>query len=366
MKILDWYILKKILVTFFFIVALLTAILVVVDVTEKIEDFNNMSISTWQIITGWYLNFIPYLISLLSPILVFITAIFVTARLSTHTEIVAMISSGMSFRRVLIPYFMGSILIALLIFYLKNYVIPDGNKKLVDFELKYIKKEKFHFSERNVHLKIAPNLYVYLGRYDTRNNTAYKFGLNEINLDKLDQKNTPLLRKLDATRAVWDTTSNKWKIIDYKIRDLRGNKEKITQGKEMDTVLNLKPKDFQNTYKLHEKLTLTELNEYVEEMKKRGADNIEVFIVEKYERFAYPFAIIILSIIGAISAGRKSREGIGFQIAFGFVLAFIYILMITISKSFGQKGGLSPLLAVWIPNIVFTIVGFIMYKRIPK
>lgn len=357
-KILDLYIFRRYLKTFIFTVCILVAVLIVIDMTEKIEDFNRMKISAWQIFKEYYLNFIPYYANMLSPIIVFIAAVFVTANLASHTEIVAMISSGMSLKRILFPYFIASLVVAIAVFFLLNWVIPNANKVRINFENNYI-RQKFYFNKQNIHLKIAPKVYVYLMSYDNISNIGYRFTMEKF-------EGTTLEQKLESSRIVWDSTKRKWRVDDYKLRLFKDNKEMIIYARAIDTALNLRPKDFQSTYMLNEQLTLTELNEYIDQLKLRGADNIETYLVERYERFTYPFAIIILTIIGVIVSARKTREGSGLQIAFGFVLAFIYIFFIVVSRGIGQQGNLNPLLAAWLPNIVFCLVGIIMYIRIPK
>jgi len=358
-KILDQYILIKYLTTFVFVVLVLISILVVIDITEKIEDFNRMEITSWQIFTDYYLNFIPYYANMLSPLIVFISAVFVTAKLATHTEIVAMISAGISLKRLLVPYVIGSSMIAVLVFYLINWVIPVANQQRIYFENTYI-KDQFYFSERDVHIKVAPNTYAYLQSYDNINKVGSRFTLEVI--EHLD-----LRQKLESDKIIWNEAKQKWSIEEYKLRSFNEEgKENITYGRNLDTLINLKPKDFESDYMLNEQLTLPELNVFIDELKMRGADDIETYLIERYERFTYPFAIIILTVIGVIVSARKTRGGSGIKIAFGFVLAFIYILFIVLSRSIGKNGGLDPLVAAWLPNTIFSLVGLIMYYRLPK
>jgi len=358
MRILDSYIFSKYLKTFFFVVLILISVLIVIDMTEKIEDFSKMKISTWQIFIEYYLNFIPYFANMLSPIIVFIATVFVTSNLAAHTEIIAIVSSGVSLKRIMYPYFLASCILAVCVFFLINWVIPNANKIRIRFENTYI-KDKFFYSDRHVHIKIAPNVYAYLESYDNVSHIGFRFTLEKVVGLELQQK-------LECQRIVWNTDKKKWTLSDYKLRVFENGVESIIYGKGLDTLINLKPKDFESTYMLNEQLTLTELNKYIKEMQDRGADNIETYLVERYERFTYPFAIIILNVIGIVVSARKSREGQGFQIAFGFILAFIYVFFIILSRSIGQQGGISPFLAAWLPNIIFCVIGFVMYQRVPK
>lgn len=358
MKILDIYILKRYLIAYVFCVGMLVAVLLVIDFAEKIEDFAHPELTTWRIIREYYLNFIPHYANMLSPLMSFIAAVFVTAKMATHTEIIAILSSGISLKRILLPYFGGSILIALMVFYLYNYVVPAGNKVRHNFENNYV-RDKFYFTERNVHIQIAPKLYVYIESYDNIIHTGYRFTIEEI--DGLALKS-----KLEAPFIKWVKEKKRWNLPNYKKREFNGDKEKISYGNSVDTLLALKPKDFESKHKLEEQLTLTELNEYIAQSRLRGANDVEQYEIEKYKRLAYPFAIIILTCIGVVVAAKKSREGTGFQIAFGFVLAFIYILLLVISESIAAGGSIPPYVSVWIPNVLFCLMGWVMYKRVPK
>lgn len=358
MKILDLYILRRFLVTYIFTVLVLIAVLIVIDLAEKVQDFNHPDLTAWRIIKEYYINFVPYYANMLSPLIIFIAAVFVTAKMATHTEIVAIVSTGINLARIIQPFAIGSVLIALLVFYLINYVVPPANRIRNNFENNFV-RSKFYFNEKNVHIKVAPHTYVYLESYDNVSNTGYRFTMETI-------KGTDLKEKMDAPRINWNEELKKWSIPNYKVRTFQKKQQKITYGARVDTTINMKPSDFESKHRLYEQLTLTELNNYIADLKLRGADDIEIYEVERYERFAYPFSIIILTVIGVIVAARKTREGTSFQIAFGFILAFVYILLITISRSFARKGGIPPEFSAWIPNLTFCIIGFIMYRRVPK
>jgi len=358
MKLLDAYILKKFLVSFFFVVLLLISVIVIIDITERIDDFVTCGATLEEIIFNYYLNFIPYIANMLSPITIFIATVFVTARLAAHTEIIAILSSGVSFKRMLFPYFIGSAMIAIGTFYLIGWVIPKANKGRVDFENRYFELDYF-FEGRNVHMKISSDTYVYLESYNSNINVGYQFTMERFRDNKLTYK-------LKSDKIEWDSTRQYWKINTYSERELADGKEKYKQGLQKILKINLTPKDFGNNNLLQSTFTLTELNAYIKDLEDKGAENINIYLVEKYERYTYPFAIIILTMIGVVVSARKSREGTGFQIAFGFILAAIYILMVIVSRNFANVGDISPLIAAWIPNIVFSIIGFQMYKNVPK
>jgi lipopolysaccharide export system permease protein len=358
MKILDAYILKKFLVSFFFVVILLVVVIVIIDITERLDDFISSGAGFLEVLVSYYLNFIPYIANMLSPITIFIATVFVTARMAAHTEIIAILSSGMSFKRLLFPYLIGSTLIAIGTFFLIGWVIPLANKGRVDFENRYFEGE-YSYDGRNVHMKIAPDTYIYLESYNSSMDIGYHFTLETI-------RDNQLLYKLKTDKITWDSTQQAWRVDSYSEREYKDTVEHYKEGYGKSLQIRLSPKDFSNTYMLHSTFTLPDLNRYIHELQEKGAENINIYLVEKYERYTYPFAIIILTMIGVAVSARKSREGTGFQIAFGFVLAAIYILMVIVSRNFANVGDISPLLASWIPNIVFTIIGFQMYRKVPK
>ncbi len=358
MKLLDRYILKKFLSAFLFVVLVLIAIIVVIDFTEKNDDFIKRSAGAKAIIFDYYLNFIPYYANLLSPITVFIATVFVTAQLASRTEIIAILSSGVSFRRVMVPYLIGSSIIGALIFYLNGWVIPDANKVRVEFEKKYL-KDQFYNVDRNIHRKVAPQLYAYMESYDNTRDVGYRFTLEWID-------GTNLKQKLEAERVVWQPGVGKWRLESFKNRTFEGDKETYMAGTYMDTTLNMHPKDFGNNYALQETFTLPELDRFINELKNRGDDGVATYQIEKYVRFTSPFAMIILTLIGVIVSARKARGGVGLQIAIGFVLAFVYILFFIMSKSVAQVGSLNPILAVWLPNLIFSVIGVVMYFTVPR
>ena len=358
MKILDKYITKKLLITFFFVVLTLITIICAIDYVEKNEDFLKHKLTFGFIFSNYYIYFIPYMANMISPLTVFIATVFVTARLASDTEIIAMLNSGMSFKRLLFPYFLSACIIASGIFALCAWVIPLSNKKRIDFENKYIKNQ-FFYDARNVHIKIGPSSYVYLESYNNTSKTGYQFSLENI----VDNK---LVAKVKADLLTWNDTIQKWNLKNYTFRTFDGDKEIIKKGESLDTVIDLSPKDFESQYMIHETMTLPELNAHIDKLTLRGAENIELFLIEKYERYTYPFAIIILTIIGVIMSARKARGGAALQISLGFILAFVYILLVIMSRSVANAGSLSPLLGAWMPNILFAIVGGVLYKTVPR
>ena len=358
MKILDRFILTKFLSAFFFVVAILVTIVCVIDLTEKNDEFIKHNLNLGQIL-GYYGAFIPYIANFITPITVFIATVFVTSKMAGHTEIIAILSSGVSFKRMMVPYLVGASIIAALSFALTGYVLPKANKKRVAFELAYIKKP-FQFTERNIHMKIGPETYAYLESYNNEANIGYRFTLETI-------KDNQLAEKLTARRLEWNADSSRWVLKEWNRREILDDKELYTRGTELDTTLTITPKDFGSTYHLQETFTLPELNNYIDELRNRGADNIIIYEIEKYVRYMSPFAAVILTFIGVIMSSRKSRGGSGLMIATGFLLAFIYILLFVFAKSIAEAKTISnAALAVWMPNVLFIIIGLVLYRKVPR
>lgn len=357
MKKIDRYILKKMLTTFVFVMVMLVLIICIIDFTEKNDKFIKFEVPGGMIIQ-YYLTFIPYIAILLTPITSFIATVFITAKMAAKTEVIAILASGVSFKRMMVPYMIGAILIAVSSFYLIGYVIPDGNKYRIPFELEYLNKP-FYFSDRDIHFKIGEESYIYINRYNNRSDVGYSVTLEKIVEEELKEK-------LDATRIKWDSTSGKWTLMDWEHRVLQEKGEIMTKGNDLDTLLALSPADFKNKERLWETLTLTELNDYIELQQSRGADDVQIYQIEKYIRYMQPFTVLVLCFIGLIVSAKKSRQGTGFQIALGFIIAFTFVIAFVLARAIAEAGSMNPLLAVWLPNIIFAGVGLLLYNTVPR
>ena len=365
MKLLDKYILKKILSTFFFVVLILEAIICVIDITEKIDKFIAFKLTKW-VILNYYLDFIVWIAGFLSPITIFIAVIYVTSRMAGQTEIVAILSSGVSFRRFLFPYFLAATFVGLMSFFLNGWIIPKSNHDRLLFEMQYF-QNKFYFEKRNVHMQVAPNVNLYIQNYNNQDNSGFQFSL-----ERFDQNR--LIEKLSAENIKWDTTKHKWtllfwrrKMVDSLFSEHQGGSVPLVEkGDKLDTTLVITPKDFENDSKMYGGMTIPELTEKIETLKFRGSTGVEAYQVEKDIRFSSPFYIYVLVFMGAIVSAKKSRGGTGFQIALGFLMAFIFILFFTITSTFAQTGSIPPLLAAWLPNIIFGFIALVMYKFVPR
>jgi lipopolysaccharide export system permease protein len=327
MKILDRYILKQFLVTFLFAIALLLAIVTVIDYTEKTDKYSQANLTAAQILR-YYADFIPWIAGLVTPLTAFIAVVFVTSRLAVRTEIIAALSSGVSLRRLLLPYFAGAFIIAAASFYLNGWVIPNSNKTRLAFEVQYLKKNVAN-NLRNIHLQLDKNVYFYMQSYNTLSKRGFQLVLERFDSNRL-------VEKLTATRIQWDTAKNTWVLQDWKkikVEEIfmhtgQDHVAHLTEsGTSLDTALAIHPKEFENDYRKYDGLTISELNEYIKILRARGSAGIEVYEVEKYTRFASPFTIFVLTFMGVIVSAKKSRGGTGFQIALGFVLSFFFIII---------------------------------------
>ncbi len=358
MKILDKFLIKRFLLTYFFVTLMIVLVILVIDFVEKSDDFIQNNATMKDIIFTYYANLAPYWANYVSPLMIFISTVFFTARLASHTEIIAILSCGVSYLRLMRPYFIGAMLIGILTFGLIGWVIPKANKTRIAFENKFI-KENYSFSQRDLHLCVAPNVYIYMGSYNNESNIGY-----DVTLEKIAKNR--LLEKLQAERLEWNDTIKKWSIKSYMIRKLGVVKDEIKTGSSLDSLINMTPRDFENDNAQYETFTLPQLKERITLLESRGSEGVEKYKIEWYQRFANPFAVVILSIIGLIISSRKARGGIGVQIALGFLLAFTYMMFFILSKGIAESGDISPLLAVWLPNIIFTIIGFFLYYFVPK
>jgi len=344
--------------TFFFSMVLIILIVVVFDISEKIDDFIGREAPLKAIVFDFYFNFIPFFVNLFSPLFTFIAVILFTSQLATRTEIVAILSSGVSYSRLLLPYMVSAIVIAILSLYLNNFVIPIATKKRIAFEDKYIRNE-FQNRNRNIHIQLSPGNYIYLESYNTSEITGYKFSIEKF-------KNDELAYKLIAESIKWDTTKNNWSINNYYIREIKGMDESLKFGKKLDTVLGFTPNEFGRKDNTVETMDYYELNDYIASERLKGADNVEYYEIEKYRRIAFPFATFILTIIGVSIASRKVRGGIGMHIGLGVFISFTFIMFMQVSTTFAASGLVSPLVAVWIPNFIFSFLALFLFKKAQK
>lgn len=357
---LDRYIISKFLSTFFFALALISAVSIVIDLAEKIDDFIQNNASTKQLIFDYYIYFIPWFYSLFNNLFVFISVIFFTSRLAQNSEIVAILAGGVSFRRLLRPYLIAASILAVLSFFMNTWVIPYCNNKKVAFENQYIngrKNEEGHL-EMNVHRQLQPGVYMFIDKFGKSDSVGYKF-----TLEKFDGRD--LTYKLAAERFSFNHKTGSWRVEHYTERNFVG-KERLEKGKEKDIEIAFNPHEFFLRKDDIGIYSTRELNRIIVAETMRGAEKIEFYLVEKYRRVAMPFSTLILTLIGFSIASRKVKGGRGTHLGFGLGLAFSFIFLGQLTFTFAHAGDLSPLTAVWIPNTLYFIIGLVLFRFAPK
>ncbi|MBO4434378.1 MAG: LptF/LptG family permease [Bacteroidales bacterium] len=359
LKRLDWYIIKKFLATFFISLLLIIGIVIIFDISEKIDDFVRTEAPLKEIAFKYYLNFIPYFMNMYSSMFVFLTVIFFTSQMAQRSEIIAILCTGTSFHRLMVPYMISAVLIAVLSLGLGLWVIPKANGVRVDFEQKYIKRAKVK-AGHDVHYKLEDNNFVYVESFSSWNNTAYNFTLEHISEDHL-------VSKLSAESAQWDSLTGSWKLKNWIIREYgEGLEDHITSGKQRDTTISLTVDDFYRNEHTIERLNEAELNALIKTQVDRGDANVRDAQIERNTRFSMPISVIILTIIGVSLSTKKRRGGIGWNIALGIALGFSYILFMQFSKMFVITDTLPAYIAIWMPNVLFAIIAGFLYRIAPK
>ncbi|MGB8490466.1 MAG: LptF/LptG family permease [Bacteroidales bacterium] len=360
LKIIDRYIIRKFLGTFVFCLVLILTIAVVFDFAEKIDNFMERHAPARAILLDYYANFIPYFATLFSPLFVFISVIFFTSKMAANTEVIAILNSGMSFRRMMWPYFISSLCIAIFTFMLTNFVIPKANLKRMAFEDKYYRSTARRAPVLNIHRQVFKNVNVYIETFNPISETGRNFTIEKFS------DSGKLESKLSGPVVRYDTTTNKWVIMNYFIRQIEGDSDKIITGSRIDTTLTITPADLSRTPEFVGTMTYRELNHYIGLLRLQGSDELKLFLIEKHRRIANPFSVFILTLIGVSLSSRKVRGGIGMNIGIGLGLSFSYILFLQFASQFSLKGNLEPMLAMWIPNVLYSFIALVLYRLAPK
>jgi lipopolysaccharide export system permease protein len=357
-KILDGYLLRKMLGTVVFAITLLMVIVVVFDVSENIQRFISHNIPAKTVITDYYFNFIPYFINLFIPLFTFISVIWFTSKLSSRNEIISIFDNGISFNRMLVPYVTGAVLIMILSLILANFIVPNTNKKLNDFKYEYFGRR--YVSTTYLHVKNSKNSYVFVERWDKMENTGYNFTYEEFD-------STSMKMKISAQSIDFDEETQKWKLHHYTKRMItQTGEEMFFQGEEMDTALNVYPRNLYQDAFVSETMSYRELRQFIKEEKLRGSALLANYQIEQHKRLANPVGILIMTLLGVSVSCRKSTRGVGVHIFIGMGLAFSFIFLQQISTVFSVSGGLPPVLGTWFPNIIFAIITVVMLKMTPK
>ena len=360
-KVLDWYIIRKFIGTYIYSIALIISISIVFDVNENLAKFSQYHAPLKAVVFDYYANFVPYFANLFSPLFVFIAVIFFTSKLASNSEIISMLAAGVSFKRLMRPYMISCVLISTLSFFLSAYIIPHGTVIRQNFETMYKNKKK-NTSADNVMLQVDRGVIAYIQHYDNTMKKGYGFSL-----DKFENKK--LVSHMTAMEAQYDTISDSkyhWTLNNWKVRELRGLKEHITSGMRRDTVIQMEPTDLVYSKGQQETFTSPELKAYIGKQIDRGSGNVVQYQVEYHKRIASSFASFILTIIGLSLSAKKRKGGMGLALGVGLALSFGYILLQTISATFAIQANFPPMLAAWMPNILFAVVAYFCYRKAPR
>ncbi len=363
MKVIDWYILKKFFVTFFFCLIALTVLVVIIDLSEKTDDFAKTGLPVSAIITQYYFGFIPRIDAMLFPLFIFIAVIFFTSKMANRSEVIAILSSGVSFARFLRPYIFGGFLFTAFLWWCNQYVLPPANQKWATFLSKYIDFNYAAYENTstisNKYFKLDSFSYAGVRYYDTTNRSGNNFFIQRF-------QNTNLVYNLRAQSINWDTATKKWRLTNVVERSINGLKNQVVESPTKHMNFNFKPRDLQRDDYMKDKLTTPDLNEYIKLEKLRGSENVNTLLLEKHNRNANPVSVFVLTIIGASIASRKIRGGSGFHLAIGVLICVLYILVGRFSSVFSMKGNFNPIVAAWLPNVVFGILAWYLYIRNSK
>ena len=357
-KILDGYLLRKMLGTVVFAISLLMTIVVVFDMSENIQRFLNHNVPWKEVITGYYLNFIPYFINLFIPLFTFISVIWFTSKLSSRNEIISIFDNGISFNRMLVPYVTGAVIIMIISLVMANFIVPNTNRKLNDFKYQYFGKRAV--SSTYLHIKNSKNSYIFVERWDKMDSMGYNFTYEEFD-------SSALRLKISAQTIDYDEDNKIWHLHRYLKRVITpDNEEYIYRGEQLDTTFNISPLNLYQDISVSETMSYRELRQFIKEEKLRGSSLLSSYQIEQHKRLANPVGILIMTLLGVSVSCRKSTRGVGVHVFIGMGLAFSFIFLQQISTVFSVSGGLPPVLGTWIPNIIFAIITIILLKMTPK
>lgn len=345
--------------TFVFAMLLLNLISIVIDITEKIDNFISNQAPLKAVVFDYYLNFVPWITLLLAPIFVFISVIYFTSRLTSNTEVICMLNGGVSFNRLLAPYIGTAVFLALVFAYFNHFALPKSNSKRIAFEEVYsTKKDKKTFVQ-NYHFQIGNDTFLFTQNFDGFNRSGYK-----LCMEKIVKKE--LLYRLEAENMRWDSTRNKWILTQYTIRINQGKNDRLLKGTDTVMYLPITPKEYVRQIYDIETMTTPQLNKFINDQKRKGSENVKFFELEKYRRSAIPFSVIILTLIGVAMTTHRVRSGMGIYLVAGMFISGAYVIIQQFSSVFATQGNLDPLIGAWIPNIIFIIVAAVLLKRAPK
>jgi len=356
--ILDRYIIRKFIGTYLLSLALIAVVVIIFDLSEKIDDFVEKDAPLRAIVFDFYLNFIPYIVNMFSSLFVFITVIMFTSKMASNSEIIAILSGGMSFRRLMYPYFISATFICAVSLALNLFVIPPANARRLQFEEQYV-RSPYYNSNRNMHYQVNAGTFVYMESFTTWNNTANKFSIEAFSGDRMTSKTT-------AENAKWNDEQQNWELVKYVKRTLHDEGETLERGDKTSLVIDLNAEDLKHRHNFTESMSYAELNGYIAQLEQRGDKSVKFALIEKNKRISVPFSVFVLALIGVSLSSRKVRGGIGLKIGIGVALSFSYILFLRFSEMFVHAGTLSPAIALWLPNVLYAVVAVVLYRIAPK
>ena len=357
LKILDWYIIKKFLGTFFFSIVLILGIAIVFDLTEKMDDFFEDQLTVKEIIFDYYIHFIPYYANMFSSLFIFISVIFFTSKMAGNSEVIAILASGVSYQRFLVPYFISASLLFAMGVWLSGYVIPPASQHLLTFTDKHCVRFTSE-NVRNVQMEVEPGTILYIESFQNRTKTGYRASLEHF-------EGKVLTGRITADRIRYDSVYY-WHMENYIRRDFDGMRETLTRGERIDTIIPIQPKELFMTAESAQMMSNPELREFMARQEARGAGNIQAFETEWHKRWAGPIGAFIMTLLGVTMSSKKVRGGMGKNLGLGIVLTAAYILFSTVSTTFSVTGVMSPFMAAWLPNFVFLIIGIVLYFRVRR
>jgi len=356
--ILDRYIIKKFLSTFFIAIFLMIAVILIFDLSDKMGKFIDNKIPTKAIITEYYFSLIPYFLNIFMSLFVFISILFFTSKMAGKSEIIAILSSGVSFKRLFFPYFVVALLLASMSFVLGNFIIPQANKKRIEFENQFIYYRP-NKDARDIHKQISPGVYVYIKFYDVNNDIGHIFTIERF-------EGSTLVSKFYSDNIFWDNEKKLWRANNYWIRDFKLQQDNFKTGSSIDTNIYLMPKDIKETLVNMETMNMLELDKFIEEQRLHGNQSLNYFLLEKHKRISLPFSMFILSFIALAMSSKKIRGGTGINMGIGIVLSFAYILFSKVSDQYAIRGNMTPFLSCWTPNFIFAFISVFIYRVAPK
>jgi lipopolysaccharide export system permease protein len=357
MKKIDKYIIGKFLGTFFFSIVLIMSIAVIFDLTEKIDDFFENQVPLREIVCDYYLNFIPYFMNMFSPLFIFISVIFFTSKIAGNSEIIAILASGVSYHRLMVPYAISATILFIMSFALTGYIIPPASEKMLTFQDKYIQRFSRE-NARNIQMEVEPGTILYIESFQKRTNMGYRASMEHF-------EGKQLTMRITADRIAYDSAYN-WHLDKYVRRDFDGMRETLTRGARMDTIIPIYPKELFYTAENAQMMTNPELKAYIDRQRQRGSGNVQAFETEWWKRWASPIGAFIMTLLGVTLSSKKVRGGMGKNLGVGITLSALYILFSTVSTTFSVNGVMSPFMSVWLSNFIFLAIGIVLYIRVSR